>query len=101
MFTWDPKWTETGLKSQTTLKSRFVYMVISLRQRGNDSYQLISVIKVNSDRFEMSQFTWRFHCGNFPNNSKTLFHMCKWYLLINANLINAEQMLRYWSFFKQ
>ena len=64
------------------------------------------------------QFTWRFHCGNFPNNSKTLLHMCKWYLLINANLINAKtfyqrqllidanlinakQMLGYWLFFKQ
>ena len=35
------------------------------------------------------QFTWRFHCGNFPNNSKTLLHMymSKWYLLINANLM--------------
>ena len=47
------------------------------------------------------QFTWRFHCSSFPNNSKTLLHMCKWYLLINANLINAKQMLRYWLFFKQ
>ena len=45
-----------------------------------------------SNRFEIPftcQFTWRFHCGNFPNNSKALLHMCKWYLLINANLINA------------
>ena len=24
-----------------------------------------------------------------------------WYLLINANLINAKQMLRYYLFFKQ
>ena len=47
------------------------------------------------------QFTWRFHCSNFPNNRKTLLHMCKWYLLINANLTNAKQMLRYWLFFKQ
>ena len=47
------------------------------------------------------QFTWRFHCGNFLNNRKTLLHMCKWYILINANLINAKQMLRYWLFFKQ
>ena len=36
------------------------------------------------------QFTWRFHCGNFPNNSKALLHMCKWYFLINVNLINAK-----------
>ena len=35
--------------------------------------------------------TWKFHCGNFPNNSKTLLHMCKWYLLINANLIDAKK----------
>ena len=28
-FTWDPKWTQTGLKSQTALKSRSVYMAIS------------------------------------------------------------------------
>ena len=27
-FTWDPKWTQTGLKSQTALKSRSVYMAI-------------------------------------------------------------------------
>ena len=43
--------------------------------------------EVNSNRFEISnhfemsfclwQFTWRFHCGNFPSNSKTLLHMCK------------------------
>ena len=36
------------------------------------------------------QFTWRFHCRNFPNNSKALLHTCKWYLLINANLINVS-----------
>ena len=33
---WNPKWTQTGLKSQTTLKCRSVYMAIymeiSLRQ---------------------------------------------------------------------
>ena len=46
------------------------------------------------------QFTWRFHCNNFPNNSKALLHTCI-YLLINANSINAKQMLRYWLFFKQ
>ena len=39
------------------------------------------------------QFTWKFHCGNFPNNSKTLLHMCTGYLLINANLINAKKVL--------
>ena len=27
-FTWDPKWTQTGLKSQTALKWRSVYMAI-------------------------------------------------------------------------
>ena len=27
-FTWDPKRTQTGLKSQTALKCRFVYMAI-------------------------------------------------------------------------
>ena len=37
------------------------------------------------------QFTWRFHCRNFPNNDKTLMHMCQWYLLIIANLINLMQ----------
>ena len=50
-------------------------------------------------------FPWRFHCSNFPN-SKTcvnvnVLHMCKWYLLINANLINAKQMLHYWLLCKQ
>ena len=67
-FTWDPKWTQTGLKSQTTLKCRSVYMVIYMR----------------------------FHCGNFPNNSKTLLHMCKWYFLINANLINAKKCYQWY-----
>ena len=47
------------------------------------------------------QFTWRFHCGNFSNNSMTPLYMCKCYLLINANLINAKKMLRYWFLFKQ
>ena len=40
-------------------------------------------------------FTWeytrRFHRSNFPNNGKTLMHMCKWYLVIIANLINLMQ----------
>ena len=27
-FTWDPKWTQTGLKSQTALKCRSIYMAI-------------------------------------------------------------------------
>ena len=36
-FTWDQKWIQTGLKSQTALKSHSVYMKISLRQRANDS----------------------------------------------------------------
>ena len=48
--------------------------------------------------WNLKPFTWRFHCGNFPNHSKTLLHMCKWYLLINVNLIDAKQMLRYWLF---
>ena len=39
------------------------------------------------------QFRWRFHWGNFPNNNKTLLHRCKWYLLINAHLINAKKVL--------
>ena len=37
------------------------------------------------------QFTWTFRCGNFPNNSKTLLHICKWYILVNANLIDARK----------
>ena len=37
------------------------------------------------------QFTERFHCGIFPNNSKTLLHMGKWYLWINANLVNTKK----------
>ena len=46
-------------------------------------------------------FTWRFHCANFPNHSKTLLQMCKWYLLINAKLIDAKQMSWYWLLFQQ
>ena len=37
-FIWDPKWTQTGLKSQTALKSRSVYMAISPRQRADDNF---------------------------------------------------------------
>ena len=37
------------------------------------------------------QFTWRFHCGSFPFKSEALLHMCKWYLLININLISAKK----------
>ena len=33
------------------------------------------------------QFTWKFHCRNFPNNSKALLHM---YLLINVNLTEVK-----------
>ena len=39
--------------------------------------------------------------GDFTNNSKVLLYMCKRYLLINANLINAKQMLCCWLIFKQ
>ena len=55
--------------------------------------------EVNPNRFEMS-FRLR---GNlhrdfiFPNNSKTLLHMCKWYPLIIANLINAKKGYQ-WKF---
>ena len=56
--------------------------------------------EVNSNLFELSnrfEMSFRLHGSlhgdvNFPNNSKALLHMCKWYLLINANLINAKQM---------
>ena len=41
--------------------------------------------------------TWIFHCGNFLNHSKTLLHMCNWYILINVNLIDAKQMLWHWE----
>ena len=34
--------------------------------------------EVNSYRYEISKpFTWRFHCGNFPNHSETLLHMLR------------------------
>ena len=66
-FTWDPKWTQT---------------VWNLRPLWN-------VVPFTW------QFTWRFHCGIFPNNSKTLLHMCKWYLFSNANLINAKKCYRW------
>ena len=47
------------------------------------------------------QFTWRFHCDIFRNSSKTLLCMWKWYVFIDANLINAKQMLPSSLFFKQ
>ena len=80
-LTWDPKEIQTGLQSQTTWK--------------------------------IVQFTWHFHaaqtwdlkplskivpCDNFPNHCKILIHMRKLQLLINASLINAKQILRWWLF---
>ena len=55
--------------------------------------------EVNSNRFEISngfEISFRLHGNlhgdfNFPNNGKALMHMCKWYLLIIANLINLMQ----------
>ena len=44
-------------------------------------------------------FAWGFYCGNCPNHSKTLMHMCKRYILINANLIDAKKTLWYWFVF--
>ena len=61
--------TQTGLKSQTALKSRSVYMAISQQA----TFQTIA----------------------------KLLYMCKRYLLINTNLIDATQILRYWLFFQQ
>ena len=82
--------------------------------------------EVNSNRFEISnrfEMSFRLHGSlhgdvNFPYNGKALLHMCKCYLLINANLINAKkcyqwqllidasliiakQILLYWLLFKQ
>ena len=54
--------------------------------------ELKPVWNLKSLRFEIS---FRLHGSwhgdvNFPNNSKPLLHICKWYLLINENLINAK-----------
>ena len=82
-------------------------------QSLNPGYRLEHVYmrpeEVNSNRFEISnrfEMSFCLHGNlhgdfNFPNNGKALLHMCKWYLVINANLINVRQMLRYWLFFKQ
>ena len=72
------------MKCQTALKSRSAYMAILMR-----------VTLKSQTTFKIFFFTWRFQCGNFQNYYKTLSHMCKWYILINANLIDAKQMLRY------
>ena len=58
----------------------------------------VSNLKI-SNRFQ--KFALRFHCSNFLNHGNTLLHMCKWYFLINVNLIDGKQMLRRWFFFKQ
>ena len=57
--------TRTGLKSQTTLKIRSVYMAISLRP----------VMRSQATFRNCSIYTWRFHCGNFPNHSIILLHI--------------------------
>ena len=67
--------------------------------------------EVNSNRFEIAnrfEILFRLH-GNLHGDFiaatfqtiARLLHMCKGYLLINANLINAKQMFRCWLFFKQ
>ena len=68
-----------------------------------DHYEQVYMrTKVNSNQFQISNRFEMSFClhgslhGNLPNNSKTLLHMCKWCLLINA-----KQMLRYWLFSKQ
>ena len=51
-FTWDPKWTQTVLKSQTALKCRSVYMAIymetSLRQLSRQQQDSIAPVKMIS-----------------------------------------------------
>ena len=73
--------------------------------------------KANSNRFEISnRFEMSFRLqGNLHAH---FMHMCRsyllinadlintkncyqWWLLIDASLINAKQMLRYWLLFKQ
>ena len=51
-FTWDPKWTQTGLKTWTALKSRFVYMAISLRAilKSQTAFENCSIHMENSLR---------------------------------------------------
>ena len=62
-FTWYPKWTQTGLRSQTALKCRAVYtaiyMEISLWQLSKHQQNSIAHVQIAS--------------------------------LINANLINAKK----------
>ena len=57
--------------------------------------------EVNSNHLEMS---FRLH-GDFTaatfETLARLYCTCANDLLINANLINAKQTLRYWLFFKQ
>ena len=36
------------------------------------------------------QFTCRFNCGNFSNNSKALLHMCNWSVWPKWNLHRSE-----------
>ena len=45
----DSKWTQTGLKSQTTLKSRFVYMAISLHATLRSSNPFQKLFGLNGD----------------------------------------------------
>ena len=37
------------------------------------------------------QFKWRFHCGNFPRNNKTLLHMCNRFCAIDCFLNNSSK----------
>ena len=46
------------------------------------------------------QFIWRFHCGNFLNNSRTLLHMCKWYFNLckfNQCKTDVALLVAFWT----
>ena len=85
------------VKSQTGLSSLRVSCkgALNLRARLHETRSELKPIWKLKPLWHLVPFTWQFtkwfHCGIFPNNSKTLLHRCKWYLLINANLINAKR----------
>ena len=78
--------TRSEIKPVWNLKPLWKIVPFTLQFHYGQPWDLKPLSKIVS-------FTSPFHCGNFPKHSRILSHMRKCFLLINASLINAKQML--------
>ena len=72
-------------KDNFTFWIKSLFFSFKLRARLHETWSELKPL------WNVVPFTWKFHCHNFSNNGKALLHMCKWYLLGYANLINLMQ----------